>query len=99
MKIDRALILKLEKLSKLSLSEKEREEMTGELEAMLGMVDKLSEADTEGVEPLVHVLDAVNVLRNDEPGEPSDRSEVLDNAPKADGEFFLVPNMMKDKKT
>ena len=32
---------------------------------MIGFIDKLNELDTTGVEPLMHITDNVNVLRDD----------------------------------
>ncbi|MGB1216966.1 MAG: Asp-tRNA(Asn)/Glu-tRNA(Gln) amidotransferase subunit GatC [Saprospiraceae bacterium] len=98
MKIDRELILKLERLSNLSLSEEERQEMQKDLESMLGMVNKLDELDLEGVEPLVHISDEVNVLREDKVENQLSQEEALKNATKKDKQFFLVPNVMKNKK-
>ena len=95
MKIDKDLILKLEHLSKLQLTEDERKNMIGDLNNILEMVDKLNEIDTEGVEPLTHMTEAVNVFREDEIKNQLGREEALKNAPKTDGKFFQVPKVIK----
>ncbi len=95
MKIDKDLILKLEHLSKLQLTEEERKNMIGDLNNILKMVDKLNEIDTEGVEPLTYMTEAVNVFREDEIKNQLSREEALKNAPKTDGKFFQVPKVIK----
>ena len=94
MKVDKDLILKLEHLSKLQLTEKERKTMIGDLNNILNMVDKLNEIDTEGVEPLTHMTEAVNVFREDEIKNQLSSEEALKNAPKTDGKFFQVPKVI-----
>jgi aspartyl-tRNA(Asn)/glutamyl-tRNA(Gln) amidotransferase subunit C len=49
MQVDRPLILKLENLARLELSEAEREQLTGDLNKILAMVEKLEELDTSNV--------------------------------------------------
>ena len=44
-------------------------------------VDKLSEIDTEGVEPLIYLSDEVNILRDDKIGEVVTQEQALKNAP------------------
>ncbi|MBK8426353.1 MAG: Asp-tRNA(Asn)/Glu-tRNA(Gln) amidotransferase subunit GatC [Lewinellaceae bacterium] len=94
MQIDAALISRLEKLSRLQLGEAEREKLTGDLQRILDMVDTLGALDTENVEPLVYLNDAVNVLRADEVGRQLTTSEALQNAPEQNGQFFMVPKMI-----
>ena len=57
--------------------------------------DKLNELNTEGVEPLLHMTDAINVLREDEVKGSISREEALKNAPDTDGTFFRVPKVIK----
>ena len=95
MTIDRDLILKLENLAKLELSEEERSKLTGDLNNILSMVEKLQELDTTGVEPLVYINEEVNKLREDEVRNQVSQSEALKNAPEEDGTYFKVPKVLK----
>jgi aspartyl-tRNA(Asn)/glutamyl-tRNA(Gln) amidotransferase subunit C len=90
-----SLIDKLSRLSMLRFNDEEREEIRGDLQQMIGFVDKLSELDTSGVEPLLHMSQTVNVLREDIPGEMLKREEALQNAPNHDGAYFKVPKVIK----
>ena len=95
MEIDKELILKLEHLSRLQLTDSERKDMIGDLNKILGMVEKLNEIDTDGVEPLTHICEAVNVFRADEVKNQLSRTDAFQNAPKTDGKFFMVPKVIK----
>ncbi|NJN33985.1 MAG: Asp-tRNA(Asn)/Glu-tRNA(Gln) amidotransferase subunit GatC [Saprospiraceae bacterium] len=87
MQIDEKLILKLENLARLELSQAEREKLRGSLNDILVMVDKLNALDTEGVEPLVYINEAENVWREDVVKNELTRTDALKNAPDHNAEF------------
>lgn len=95
MTTDKNLILRLEKLARLQLSDTEREEIGGDLDKILAMVDKLQEIDTENVEPLTYINEEVNVLRTDAVKNQTDRAAALRNAPNTDGTYFKVPKVIE----
>lgn len=95
MQVDDALIDKLSRLSMLQFNDEEREEIKADLQKMIGFIDKLKELDTTGIEPLMHMSNNVDVLREDVPGNMISREEALQNAPKHDGSFFQVPKVIK----
>ena len=94
MHVDDALIDKLSRLAMLKFDEAEREEIKSDLQKMIGFIDKLSELDTTGVEPLLHMSPNINVLREDVPGNMLSRDEALRNAPVHDGVYFKVPKVI-----
>ena len=95
-KIDRDVVKKVAKLSRLDLSEGEVEEFTGQLRSILEYVEKMNKLDTDGVEPLAHCLAISNVLRDDEAKESLGTETTLSNAPDQDGEFFKVPKILDE---
>lgn len=95
MQVDDALVQKLATLAQLRFSTEEQEAIKGDLEKMIGFIDKLQELDTTGVEPLMHLSDAVNVLRDDVPGAMLSTSEALQNAARHNGHYFQVPKVIK----
>ena len=95
MQVDDALIDKLSRLSMLRFNEEEKEQIKKDLEKMIGFVDKLRELDTTGVEPLLHMSNNVDVLREDVPGSMLSREQALENAPDHDGTYFKVPKVIK----
>lgn len=94
MKIDKTLILKLEELSRLQLSEEERNAMITNLSDMLKMVEKLEELPTLDIEPLVYINSSVNIWREDEASEVISTEMALSNAPDANENFFNVPRVI-----
>ena len=95
MKVDNKLIYDLSRLAKLNFDEQAIEEMKSDFENILGFVDKLSEIDTEGVEPLIYLSDEVNILRADEIEEEVTQEQALKNAPNKDSDYFKVPTVLK----
>ena len=94
MKIDEALILRLEELARLELSAEERKSLRDDLNAILAMVEKMREVDTDGVEPLTHMTETTNALRSDRVEGQVYRRKALGNAPDSDGKFFRVPKVI-----
>lgn len=95
MQVDDVLIAKLSRLSMLQFTESEREEIKKDLQKMIGFVDKLKELDTTGVEPLLHMSQQSDILREDVPGNMISREEAFRNAPMHDEQYFKVPKVIK----
>ena len=62
---------------------------------MVDFVGKLSELDTEGVEPLIHMNMYPGDLRKDEAKHSSTPEMMLKNAPDREGDYFRVPKVVK----
>lgn len=93
-KITRKDVEYVAELAQLSPDEETKERLVGELGKILAYVDKLNELDTTDIEPTMHVLEMTNVYREDKVGPSLDRETALSNAPKSDGEYFLVPRIL-----
>jgi aspartyl-tRNA(Asn)/glutamyl-tRNA(Gln) amidotransferase subunit C len=89
-------VKKLAELSRLNLSDEERDGLTGDLNEILDLAEKIDEVDTEDVEPTYHALPLENVMREDEARESPDSDKVLDHAPDASDGFFNVPGVIED---
>ena len=94
MAIDREQVIKIAKLARLSFSDAEIDELTGQLGNMLALVEQLGGVDTEGVEPMVHAVELVNATAADVLSPSLPREQALQNAPQTDGETFLVPAVL-----
>ena len=68
MEIRRELLDKIAHLSRLEFEEKDAEKMMKDMTAIVDWVEKLSEVDTTGVEPLTTMSHEVNALREDSCG-------------------------------
>ncbi len=95
MEITTQTIDKLSNLAQLQFSDTEKESIKADLNKMIGFIEQLEKIDTTGVEPLLHISDAVNVLREDKLAGSISREEALLNAPSSDGQFFTVPKVIK----
>lgn len=95
MEVNEALVEKLAHLSRLTFSESEKKEIADDLQRMIGFVEKLNELDLKDVEPLMHMSEERNVLRDDVVKGSISREEALQNAPATDGTFFKVPKVIK----
>jgi aspartyl-tRNA(Asn)/glutamyl-tRNA(Gln) amidotransferase subunit C len=94
MEVNDALVDNLAKLARLQFNADEKEIIKKDLQRMIHFVDKLNELDTEGVQPLLHMTEAVNILREDVVQGSISREEGLKNAPDTDGVFFKVPKVI-----
>ena len=98
MEVNDAMVEKLAHLSRLQFNDAEKEEIKNDLQRMIAFVEKLNELRPDGVEPLLHMSDEVNVLREDEIKGSISREEALKNAPLHDEQFFKVPKVIKKSK-
>jgi aspartyl-tRNA(Asn)/glutamyl-tRNA(Gln) amidotransferase subunit C len=96
MPLTREQVEKVSLLARLRLSEDELETMTAQLGAIVGYIEQLAELDTDAIQPMAHAVELHNVFRADEVRPSVDRAEMLTNAPKADGECYLVPAVLGD---
>jgi len=95
MEVNDTLIEKLAHLSRLKFDDAEKAAIKNDLQSMISFVEKLNELDTTGVEPLTHMSENINVLREDEVMVSITREEALKNAPLHDDRFFKVPKVIK----
>ncbi|MBE5929312.1 MAG: Asp-tRNA(Asn)/Glu-tRNA(Gln) amidotransferase subunit GatC [Lachnospiraceae bacterium] len=82
-------------LAKLQLSDEEKEQAKKDMGSMLDYVDKLSELDTAGVEPMSHVFPVNNVFREDVITNSDKSGDMLANAPKEKNGSFVVPKTVE----
>jgi len=87
-------VAKVAKLARLSLSEDKLATFAGQFSDIVGYMDLLGRADTEGVEPLYSPVEHTARLREDAARKRFERDEVLSNAPETDGSFFIVPKIV-----
>jgi aspartyl-tRNA(Asn)/glutamyl-tRNA(Gln) amidotransferase subunit C len=85
-------VKRIAQLARIEITEEEAEKYSTELSAILGFVEKLNEADTEGVEPIAHITGAKNVMREDKVVEYSDETKegIIDNFPEKKDRFDKV---------
>ena len=97
MKINDELVQHIAHLARLEFEGDELNEIKGDMSKIIGFMDKLSELDTEDVEPLIFMTDKVNVLRDDKPERTLTSEDALRNAPKKDSDYFRISKVLKKK--
>ena len=95
MNIDRSLLDKIAHLARLEFDEKDADKMMEDMNSIVNWVDKLSELDTTGVEPLTSMSHEINALRDDNVGEHLPHDLALKNAPSRDEHYFRVPKVIE----
>ena len=95
MKITTATIDKLAHLARLHFADDEKEAYKADLQNMIAFVEKLQEIDTTGIEPLLHMGDSTNGLREDIVKDSVSREEAMVNSPVKDAQYFKVPKVIR----
>lgn len=91
MQITNELVSYVANLSRIKLDENEISEMQSQMSEIVNYMDILSQLDTENIEPLSHIFNITNVMRDDEVRDSYEREEILKNAPAHTEEAFIVP--------
>lgn len=95
MTISRDDIEKVAVLARIRVDDEQVSALENDLGNILDLVDQLSSADTDAVEPLAHPLDAVQRLRPDEVTETDQRSAFQAIAPATENGLYLVPRVIE----
>jgi len=95
MKIDDELIVYLEDLSCLTLSDGEKKRLAGDLKDILSGMERLGELNTENVPERSHPFDNVNAFRDDQVQASYNRELILKNAPDKDDEMLIAPKTVE----
>lgn len=98
MKINDELVQHIAHLARLEFQGEDLNQIKGDMSKIIGFMDKLSELDTEDVEPLIFMTEKVNVLREDYSEREISSKDALMNAPKKDSDYFRIPKVL-DKKS
>lgn len=94
MKITEEIVDHIAHLARLEFEGEKKDAIRQDLENIISFMDKLSEVDTEGVEPLIFMTEEYNKLREDEAVVTITQDEALKNAPKKDSDYFRIPKVL-----
>ncbi len=87
---------KLAELSRLKLTADEQDELSEDMDEILGFAEKIKEVDTEDVEPTYHAQPIENVMREDKHRPSPDPEKALKHAPDRSEDYFVVPRVIED---
>ena len=94
MEITSKKIDELAHLARLEFDSEQKVKIKSDLERIVGFFDKLSEVNTDGLEPLIYMSDRQNNLREDVVVEEINQKQALKNAPGKDSDYFKVPKFI-----
>ncbi len=95
MSIDKDKIKHVAKLARISLDEKKTDSLTKDLSSIFKFIEQLNELDTKKVEPLASILNEPLRSRDDEINDGKIKDQILENSPKKNEEFFIVPKVVE----
>ena len=93
--VDIPTVNKIARLSRLNIPEASKQNLTNDLNNILGFVAQLDEVDTSDVKPLASVTGHKLPLRSDKVTEGNIEDLVLKNAPESSSGFFVVPKVIE----
>ena len=94
MSIDKEKIKHVAKLARISLDEKKTDSLTKDLSSIFKFIEKLNELNTKNIEPLTSILNEPLRSRTDEIDDGKIKDQILENSPKKNEEFFIVPKVV-----
>ena len=87
-------IAKIAELARIRIADEQIGELTQRITEILGMVDQLQAAQTQGIEPMANPLDATQLLRPDTVTESNRRAAFQAIAPAVEDGLYLVPKVI-----
>ncbi len=94
MKIDRELIEKVAKISRLNLKDEEKEQFIKDFKDIIDTLSKLNKINTDNVELSVQPVRVENVFREDNIEKSLDEKEIFLNAKHKEKGFFKGPKIL-----
>jgi len=94
MAFDSENVTKVAKLSRIAVSDDEKQALAQEIGGIIDWIEQLNEVDTSGVEPVASVSGEVLPLRKDEVTTGEQVDDVLANAPAREYDCFVVPKVI-----
>jgi aspartyl-tRNA(Asn)/glutamyl-tRNA(Gln) amidotransferase subunit C len=95
MEFDKNSTLKLAKLARLSLNDKQLDSLEKDLTSIVSFIDQLKEINTEKIDPTSNSLNQDLILRDDIAENKLSNEDLLRNVPDSELGFFVVPKVIE----
>ena len=95
MSIDKDTVKHISKLARISLDEKNINNLSKDLSSIMKFIEKLNELNTDRTTPLTSIINASLKTREDEVKDGKIRDQILKNSPEKNEEFFVVPKVIE----
>ena len=94
MKITEEIVDHIAHLARLEFEGNKKQAIIQDMENIISFMNKLSEVNTDNVEPLIFMTEGYNNLREDVAVVSITQDEGLKNAPKKDSDYFRIPKVL-----
>ena len=95
MEFDKNSTLKLAKLARLSLNDKQLDSLEKDLTSIVSFIDQLKEINTDKIDPTSNSLNRDLILRDDIAENKLSNEDLLRNVPDSELGFFVVPKVIE----
>lgn len=93
--MDKATVLKVARLARLRVEESAADQLAVQLGGILKWIEQLNEVNTDGVEPMISVVNQPAYRRPDKVTDGNRQSDIVANAPESAEGFFVVPKVVE----
>lgn len=95
MSINRKELEEIAALAQLNIPDDMVAEITQSLNAVMGMIEHVNDADTSAVKPMSNPNDSVQIIRTDVVTDVTHKTDLLALAAHADDDHYLVPKVIE----
>ena len=95
MSIDKDTVKHISKLARISIDEKNIDNLSRDLSSIMKFIENLNKLNTDKTPPLTSIINASLKSRKDEVKDGKIRDQILKNSPEKNKEFFVVPKVIE----
>tara|TARA_X000000368_G_scaffold207409_1_gene163731 strand:- start:1259 stop:1540 length:282 start_codon:yes stop_codon:yes gene_type:complete len=93
--MDKKTVTTISYLSRLKIDKEKEEKIVQDLDNIIEFVDQLNDVDTSNIKPLTSPLEKTAKTRKDKVTAKNLKKELLEVAPSANEDYFLVPRVVE----
>ena len=95
MAIDLKTVKHISKLARISVNDEKARKLEKDLNSIFKWIEQLNKLNTDKVEPLTSIAETTLRLRKDKILSENIRDEILNNSPKDNKDYFVVPKVVE----
>ncbi len=95
MAIDLKTVKHISKLARISVNDEKAKKLEKDLNSIFKWFEQLNKLNTDKVEPLTSIAETTLRLRKDKILSENMRDEILNNSPKDNKDYFVVPKVVE----
>jgi aspartyl-tRNA(Asn)/glutamyl-tRNA(Gln) amidotransferase subunit C len=95
MHVDETTVRRIARLARIKITNAEAKGLEKELSGILDWVERLSQVDTDSIEPMTRVVAQDLKMREDVVTDGGRSDDIVANAPLSEDHFFVVPKVVE----